>query len=75
MSINEMINEKDAQSILYAPKLKFKKPTIFPTPFFLNEQTFEEENNYNESYENSSDDEEDINLNNYYRRGNNSIGC
>ena len=35
--------EKFSVFILYAPKQKLKKPTIFPTPFSLNDSDKEEE--------------------------------
>ena len=37
--------EKFSSFILYAPKLKLKKPTISPTPFILNNYEINEYNN------------------------------
>ena len=68
MSNNEKIeiNSNSPTYILYAPKLKFKKATIIPTPFTLNDYDSEEgieSDNY--SY-NSSDDEELNEDNNFH---------
>ncbi len=55
--------EKFSVFILYAPKQKLKKPTIFPTPFSLNDSYREEEEIDN--LENNTNSFEEKNLNDY----------
>lgn len=59
MTTNENleINEKSPLNILYAPKLKFKIPTVTPTPFSLNESRSEEESDI-ENEENTFDEKD-----------------
>ena len=52
------INSNSPSYILYAPKLKFKKATIIPTPFTLNEYDSEEGIESDDNSYNSSDEEE-----------------
>ena len=49
----KMSQEKFPTNILYAPKMKFKKPTIYPTPFILNDS----QNENNDTFEDSEDSE------------------
>ena len=72
MSSNEKleINVKSPSYILFAPKIKLKKATITPTPFILNEDSYEREFELDYDSYNSSDDEEqnkDKNLQNVIR--------
>ena len=49
------VNEEQFSAfILYAPKQKLKKPTIYPTPFSLNDSDKEEENDTLENSTNST---------------------
>ena len=58
---NLEIKQKSPTFILYAPKLKFKKPTIRPTPFSLNDSESKEDfYSYDKDYD--SYDEEDSNV-------------
>ena len=59
MSKNESfeLNEQSPSSILNAPKLKFKKATLSPTPFSLNDSNLEEENIVDSFDEQSLDEE------------------
>ena len=62
MSIYENLEniQKSPSFILYAPKLTFKKPTIRPTPFSLNDSESEEKY-YSHDKVYDSSDEEDLN--------------
>jgi len=67
MSSNENleINKDSSLFILNAPKLKFKQPTISPTPFSLNDSFLDDEMDSSTSGnisfdENSLEDIEDI---------------
>ena len=64
MSSNEKleINKESSLFILYAPKLKFKKPTISPTPFSLDDSYLDDEMDSSTSGNISFDEEslEDI---------------
>ena len=63
MTTNEMmeINIKSQPCILNAPKIKLKKPKIFPTPFSLNDSYIREEDNFDsESDINNSSFEKEI---------------
>ena len=55
--------EKFSVFILYAPKQKLKKPTIFPTPFSLNDSDKEEEEI--DTLENITNSFEEKNSNDY----------
>ena len=50
---NLEINAESPSYILYAPKLKLKKPTITPTPFSLNDSFSDEEIDASEENDNS----------------------
>lgn len=50
--------EKFSSFILYAPKLKLKKPTISPTPFILNNSEMDDDNNTTQNSEQSFDDKD-----------------
>ncbi len=50
---NLEINAESPSSILYAPKLKLKKPTITPTPFSLNDSFSDEEIDASQENDNS----------------------
>ena len=54
---NLEINEEAPSNILNAPKLKFKKPTICPPPFTLNDSYSQEEID-TENEDNSFDEKE-----------------
>ena len=60
------INSNSPSYILYAPKLKFKKATIIPTPFTLNEYDSEEGIELDDNCYNSSDDKELNEDNNFH---------
>ncbi len=69
MSSNEKleINKESSLFILYAPKLKFKQPTISPTPFSLDASYLDDEMDSSTSGNTSFDEEslEDfVNINN-----------
>ena len=52
------ISSKSPSSILNAPKIKFKKALISPTPFSLNDSDTEEgSDSYDKSYDIFDDDE------------------
>ena len=54
---NLEINAESSNSyILYAPKLKLKKPTVTPTPFFLNDSFSDNELDTSEENDNSFDE-------------------
>ena len=64
MTTNEIleINIKSKPFILNAPKIKLKKPKMFPTPFSLNDSYINEEENFDsESDNNNSSYEKEIN--------------
>ena len=75
MSNNEKfeINTNSPPYILYAPKLKLKKPTISPNPFVLNDYSYEEETKSDDDSYNSSDDEYPNEDNNFQTEVENSI--
>ena len=59
MTSNENLEinvESSPSYILYAPKLKLKKPTISPTPFSLNDSFSDDELNSSEENDNSFDE-------------------
>jgi len=60
MSANEKfgINGETPSCILNAPKFKFKKPMLTPTPFSLNDSDSEDEMDYSSTMENISIDEQ-----------------
>ena len=70
MAANDMF-EKNISSpsfnILNAPKIKFEKPTISPTPFSLNDDPFLDQENHDSDSNDTNDskynsfDEENIN--------------
>ena len=64
MTTNEImeINIKSQPFILNAPKIKLKKPKIFPTPLSLNDSYIKEEDNFDcESDSNNSSYDKEIN--------------
>ena len=59
MTSNENLEinaESSTSYILYAPKLKLKKPTVTPTPFFLNDSFSDNELDTSEENDNSFDE-------------------
>ena len=57
MTTNKMLEKNTAEPsfILYAPKIKFKKPTISPTPFSLNDSFSDNDNYSDDSFEEEND--------------------
>ena len=58
---NLEINDESPSYILYAPKLKLKKPTITPTPFSLNDSFSDEEIDASEENDNFFDEGNAVN--------------
>ena len=60
---NDINKEEFNIGILNAPKIKFKIPTVYPTPFSLNNSYDEEDLDTRENTENSFDESESNTLN------------
>ena len=68
------ISPKSPLSILNAPKIKFKKALISPTPFSLNDSDTEEEgDSYDKNHDTFDDDDEVNEINRYQNDDKNNI--
>ena len=67
MSINLFVEMKveSPLTILNAPKIRFKKPMIYPTPFSLSDSDDEKEIEINANKDYSSDEEESNDFNDF----------
>ena len=72
MSTQE-IKQKSQKFVLYAPKLKFRKPTIRPTPFSLNDSESKGDFYLNDKIYDSYDDEDSNVFNNPHQEDKNDI--
>ncbi len=75
MSKNESleINEKFPPFILYAPKIKFKKATITPTPLSLNDSELEDQIYIHEKNNDSFYEKEENELSDFHNDAKNNI--
>ena len=72
MSTQEF-KQKSQRFILYAPKLKFKKPTVRPTPFSLNDSESKEDFYLNDKIYDSYDEENSNVFNKLHQEDKNDI--